>query len=75
MAFVRPGPALGSMHLWLRAPDGTERQLSAHSGARPRIEALTETGEIVFSTYDPGSVSHVRRSIAFPDERILDLGQ
>jgi hypothetical protein len=74
VAFVRPGAGQGSMQLWLRAPDGTERQLSSGLGGRPWIEALAETGEIVFSvqTYDSDSLP--RRSLVFPDGRTLDLG-
>jgi hypothetical protein len=76
VAFVRPTSNSGTMQLWLRAPDGTERQLSFGSWSRPRIEALSETGEIVFSLadYTLGNTTTVRRSFAFPDGRTLDLG-
>jgi hypothetical protein len=65
IAFVRHGPGVAE-HLWLRAPDGTERQLAAFA-QNVYIEELTETGEVIFST------STLGRYLARPDGTVVDV--
>jgi hypothetical protein len=75
VAFTRPGSG-GSMQAWLRAPDGTERQLSSTRG-HTTIKALSDTGEVIFDTFQPAQFPQLanRRFLARPDGAIVDLGE
>jgi hypothetical protein len=71
-AFIRTGSE--GPRLWIRAPDGTLRQVSSRVAGR--IEALSETGDVIFittSTID--DVTTETRYLAFADGTIRDLGQ
>jgi hypothetical protein len=78
VAFTRPGNG-GSIQVWLRAPDGTERQLSSTGGVA-KIKGLSDTGEVIFDTavnpplYSQAATTH-RRYLARPDGTIVDLGE
>jgi hypothetical protein len=74
VAFIRPG-AGSSEQVWLRAPDGTERQLSSASGVAT-LEGLGDSGEVVFRTThdDPVTGEVSTRYLARPDGTILDVG-
>ena len=72
IAFVRPGTGT-SIQVWLRAPDGTERQLSS-TGGRAVIRGLSDTGEVIFDTSIPASTAS-HRYLAHPDGTIVDLGE
>jgi len=77
VAFVRQNADGGSMNVWLRAPDGTERQLTFEPFAYPTIESLRDNGEIIFKvnkTEEFNGPSGVYRTLVFPDGRSLDLG-
>jgi hypothetical protein len=71
VAFTRPGTG-GSTQVWVRAPDGTERQLSS-TGSHAFVRGVNETGEVIFDTYQSGTT--YRRHLARPDGTILDLGE
>jgi hypothetical protein len=68
-AFVR-GTGFGPQEVWLRALDGTTRQLSAVTGGPVRI-ALSDTSEVIFEHSD---VPDARRDLARPDGTVVDLG-
>jgi hypothetical protein len=46
-AFMRPG-AGGSPDVWVREPNGTQRQVSSTGLNHPGIESMNENGDIVF---------------------------
>jgi hypothetical protein len=70
VAFTRPGGG-ASIQVWVRAPDGTERQLSS-TGGTAYIEGLSETGEVIFGVIPPGNLE---RYLARPDSPVVDLGR
>jgi hypothetical protein len=72
IAFTRPGNG-GSRQVWLRAPNGTERQLSS-TGSVATIKGLSETGEVIFDTVQYPPLIHWRY-LARPDGAIAALGE
>ena len=70
VAFLRRGGG-ASIQAWVRAPDGTERQLTSTAG-NSGIEAISETGEVIY-TLNPLS-ANVTRFLARPDGSIVELG-
>jgi hypothetical protein len=72
-AFMRNGSGDSRRVLWIREPDGTLRQVS--SGGNARIEALSETGDLVFTT--PATIdgwAGETRYLASADGTIRELG-
>jgi hypothetical protein len=72
VAFQRAGAS--HMELWLRAPDGTERQITLPTGNMGglSIKGLSDTGEVIFDMgFDP---SPFRRFLARADGTVVPLG-
>jgi hypothetical protein len=68
-AFVREGTG-GSRQVWVREPDGTQRQLSSTGGIAV-VEAMNADGDVMFRTY--GSPLSTRW-LARADGTVRDLG-
>jgi hypothetical protein len=75
VAFLRPNDGGDSAEVWLRAPDGTERQLAA--ARKATLEGLSDSGEVIFETERNSPVSSPihRRYLARPDGTLVDLGE
>jgi hypothetical protein len=74
VAFTRWDANKDNLHTWVRAPDGTERQISSLRRGHTTIEALHENGDVIYRAQSLDRAPWLVRYLARADGTSIDLG-